>query len=256
LNNAVKFTGHGSITLGLTTAPLGTDRIMVRYTVRDSGIGISPSELGRLFHPFTQANSGVASQHGGTGLGLAICQKLAHLMGGYIEVESEPDRGSMFVTAIPFPLAVPSDYAGPVAVPKPEAPVCARILVVEDSPVNRRIAQRMLEKLGCTVTLTESGAEALEAASRKRFDMVLMDCQMPGMDGLETSRRLQAMWPPDERVPIVALTANAMESDRAACFAAGMSDYLTKPVEVAALAAALNRWVAAPAGQEPIEPAG
>jgi CheY-like chemotaxis protein len=116
-------------------------------------------------------------------------------------------------------------------------------LVVEDSAVNRRIVERMLQKLGCTVTLTESGAQALEAASTGEFDLVLMDCQMPEMDGLETTRRLVAMWPPDRRTPIVALTANAMEGDRTACLAAGMSDYLTKPLEMAALRGALDRWV-------------
>ncbi len=247
LNNAVKFTDRGAITLGLTAAPLGTDRVMVRFTVQDSGIGISSSDMARLFHPFTQANSDVAPAYGGSGLGLAICQKLAHLMGGYMEVESECGRGSLFVAAIPFAMAVPSNDAGPVARRTTEEPLAACVLVVEDSAVNRRVVQRMLEKLGCRVTLAESGAEALEVAARAKFDLVLMDCQMPEMDGMETTRRLQAIWAPDRQVPIVALTANAMQGDRAACLAAGMSDYLTKPIEMAALEAALDRWAPAKA---------
>jgi signal transduction histidine kinase/ActR/RegA family two-component response regulator len=242
LNNAVKFTDRGAITLGLTTAPLGTGQVMVRYSVEDSGIGISPGELGVLFHPFTQANSGVAQQYGGSGLGLAICQKLAQLMGGYVEVESEQGRGSVFVAAIPFAIAATSNNAGLAATPAAETRVAASVLVVEDSAVNRRVVERMLEKLGCKVTLAESGGAALKIASSEQFDLVLMDCQMPEMDGMETTRRLRANWAPDRQAPILALTANAMEGDRAACLAAGMSDYLTKPLEMTALEAALNRW--------------
>jgi CheY-like chemotaxis protein len=223
-------------------APLGPDRVMVRYSVQDSGIGISSGDLARLFQPFTQANSSVGPQYGGSGLGLAISRKLAHLMGGFVEVESERGRGSLFVAAIPFALASQPGDASPVAELTSEEAFSAQVLVVEDSAVNRRIVERMLEKLGCSVTLTESGAAALEAASRARFDLVLMDCQMPEMDGMETTRRLLAMWSPDRRTPVVALTANAMEGDRAACLAAGMSDYLTKPLEMAALRAALKRW--------------
>lgn len=130
----------------------------------------------------------------------------------------------------------------------------ARVLVVEDNAVNRKLVQRMLEKLGCTVDIAEDGPRALEAAARGSFDLVLMDWQMPGMDGLETTRRMKAIWRPDRQVPVVALTANAMEGDRALCLQAGMSDYLTKPLQMSTLEAALERWVGTPAVPESMPP--
>jgi signal transduction histidine kinase/ActR/RegA family two-component response regulator len=249
LSNAVKFTDRGGVTLRLSITPIGQGRAMVRYETEDTGIGISQADLSRLFQPFTQANGGGA-RSGGSGLGLVICQKLAALMGGRIEVNSERGVGSTFVLSVPLAIVSGTGKAEAPEKPCSEAsgtPAGARVLVVEDNVVNRKLVQRMLEKLGCTVSMTEDGAEAIQVAERQEFDLVLMDWQLPGIDGLETTRRLKQLWPADRQVPVVALTASAMEGDRAACLEAGMSDYLTKPLRMSALADVLERWAGAPA---------
>jgi signal transduction histidine kinase/ActR/RegA family two-component response regulator len=249
LSNAVKFTQRGGVALRLAITPAGHGRVIVRYEIEDTGIGISAEDLSQLFQPFTQANAVRTARYGGSGLGLVICKKLTGLMGGRLEVESEPDRGTRFIVELPLTLA-----AEPCRAPQPtlavSKPVKARVLVVEDNPVNRKLVQRMLEKLGCTVHIAEDGRRALEAAAHGSFDLVLMDWQMPGMDGLEATRRMKAIWPPERQVPVVALTANAMEGDRALCLEAGMSDYLTKPLRMSTLEAALERWAGTPAAPE------
>ena len=250
MSNAVKFTERGGVTLRLALVPLGQSRVSVRYEVEDSGIGISAEDLARLFQPFAQAGDIRGPRHGGSGLGLAICRKLASLMGGRLNVESEPGRGSKFVLEVPMNVSPEPPPREETVEPVSGRTVYARVLVVEDNPVNRRLTQRMLEKLGCAVELAEDGFQGLEAAARGRFDLVLMDWQMPGIDGLETTRRMKAAWPPDRQVPIVAVTANAMEGDRDACLEAGMCDYLTKPLRMSALAAALERWIAGPSEAE------
>ncbi len=241
LSNAVKFTEHGAVNLRLAYVPVG-GRVQVRYEIEDTGIGISPEDLERLFQPFTQAGDNAARNAGGSGLGLAISRKIASLMGGHINIQSEEGRGSRCILAIPFDLA----SAPPETEVRPPAPFetryAARVLVVEDNPVNRKVVQHMLQKLGCTVGLAADGTEALEVAVREPFDLILMDWHMPGMDGLETTRQLKSVWAPGREVPVVALTANAMEGDRSTCLDAGMSDYLTKPIDIGALAATLERW--------------
>ena len=250
LSNSVKFTERGGVTLRLAITPVGPGRVSVRYEIEDTGIGISAADLSKLFQPFAQAGDVRGPRFGGSGLGLVICRKLASLMGGRLDVQSTPGRGSKFVLDVPMTVSAAAPQREDSAEPVGERHLCARVLVVEDNAVNRRLVQRMLEKLGCTVELAEDGVQGLEAAARGRFDLVLMDWQMPGMDGLETTRRMKALWPPDRQVPVVAVTANAMEGDRAACLEAGMCDYLTKPLRMSALAAVLERWVAGPSATE------
>ena len=250
LSNAVKFTERGGVALRLAITPSGPGRVTVRYEIEDTGIGIAPGELSRLFRPFTQASDVRGGRYGGSGLGLVICRKLAQLMSGSFDVESEPGRGSKFILEVPVTVSQEPARSAEAEPRDTERRISARVLLVEDNPVNRKLAQRMLEKLGCTVRLAEDGITALEVATREAFDLVLMDWQMPGMDGLETTRRMKALWPAEQQVPVVALTASAMEGDRAACLDAGMCDYLTKPLQMSTLAAALERWLETPAEPE------
>jgi signal transduction histidine kinase/CheY-like chemotaxis protein len=246
LGNALKFTHSGGVVLRLAIDPLSPGRVSVRYEVEDTGIGIAPRDLPRLFQPFTQAGGSGGGGYGGTGLGLAICRMLAELMGGRIHAESAPGRGSKFVLEVPLLLAPAPPPATAADTPaSPSQPSGAHVLVVEDDLVNRKMAKYMLEKLGCVVAVAETGAEALELAAHAHFDLVLMDWRMPDMDGLETARRMKSLWPADQQVPIVALTASAMEGDRQQCIEAGMSDYLAKPLQMARLADVLTRWIAA-----------
>ncbi len=248
LGNALKFTERGGVHLKLALSPLGSGRVLVRYEVKDSGIGISSEALPRLFQPFSQAHAS-AGEYGGTGLGLAICRRLTELMGGRIFAESEPGHGSRFVLELPLDVVPNPQPAAAATIPTPSLPPSgARVLVVEDNSVNRKLARCMLEKLGCIVFTAESGAEALELAAQLPFDLVLMDWHMPKLDGLETTRRMKSLWPAHRQVPIIALTANAMEGDRQKCIEVGMSDYLTKPLNMTHLAAVLNQWTT-PAGQ-------
>jgi signal transduction histidine kinase/ActR/RegA family two-component response regulator len=236
--NAVKFTEHGSVTLRLIVEPAG-----LRYEVEDTGIGIAPSEVPRLFDLFTQAQSGSPRKFDGTGLGLAISRKLAVLMGGRIDVQSEPGRGSTFTFAVALPVSSRPVIAPTIAPhTAPESSLGARVLVVEDNIVNQKLVRLMLDRLGCRCEVASSGAEALTRAEHCDYDLVLMDWQMPEMDGLETARRLNAQWGPGRGAPIVAVTASAMSGDREACLAAGMSDYLPKPIDMAALAQVVERW--------------
>jgi signal transduction histidine kinase/ActR/RegA family two-component response regulator len=236
--NAVKFTERGSVTLRLKVEANG-----LRYEIEDTGIGIAAPEIPRLFDVFTQAQSGSPRKFDGTGLGLAISQKFATLMGGRIDVVSEPTRGSTFTFTVALPVSSQPVIA-PVAVPSstPGTTIGARILVVEDNLVNQKLVRIMLDRLGCQCEMASSGAEALSMAAHRAYDLVLMDWQMPEMDGLETARRLQTLWGPHGGAPIVAVTASAMSGDREACLAAGMSDYLPKPIDMATLAQVVERW--------------
>jgi len=398
IGNAVKFTAHGEVALTLRSRPLSDGRAEIAFEVSDTGVGIEPAVRARLFQPFSQGDGSTTRRFGGTGLGLAICKRMVERMGGHIEVESEPGRGSVFRFAIPYPLAaeqpaqdplprerleglrilavddnrtnrrilalqaasfgleadeasdarmalellrtarergVPYDLAlidhqmpeadglslareiradpalattrlvllssvaqrtelegrsGPrldgllakpvresrlleclcavfarpadVDDPRPALPhgerrvVTAdvlsetryharpRVLLVEDNEVNQRVAARMLERLGCVVDLATNGIEALAALASARYRLVLMDCQMPKMDGYEAVRRLRAEPGPNRDVPVVALTANAMPGDEARCLQAGMTGYLAKPMRLDDLKAVLRRWLA------------
>ena len=239
-SNAIKFTDHGSVTLQLETARIGS-RASLRYNVIDTGIGIAPHRLPDLFRTYSQLENG-HSPVGSSGLGLVISGTLSQLMGGSIAVASQPEQGSTFTFAVSLPVAsaLSARQAGQDELALPCRPL--RILVVEDNPVNRRLAQAMLAKLGCVAELAAGGEQALKMIDGQRYDLILMDWHMPGCDGLETTRRLHQQWTPEDRVPVIALTAAAMEGDRERCLQAGMADYLTKPIELARLAEILERW--------------
>jgi signal transduction histidine kinase len=242
VSNAIKFTAAGTVSVSLTAdPPQGGDGAhqRLRLSVRDSGIGISAEQRDRLFKPFSQVDASVARRFGGTGLGLAISRGLAEMMGGAITVESEHGRGSVFhVDWVVQPLAGAPE---PAAVPTPTgagAPLLPmRVLVAEDNPVNQLVVMHMLRRLGLTPDLAEDGEAAVTAVERTPYDVVLMDVQMPNVDGLTATRRIRAAAGPQPR--IIAMTANAMSGDREVCLEAGMDDYLAKPINVESLRAAL-----------------
>jgi len=263
VGNAVKFTERGGVEMEVSVSPgpEGAERTL-RFDVRDTGIGISADRIDQIFDRFTQAEDSTRRRFGGTGLGLAISKQLIHLMGGEIRVEARAEGGSHFWFAMP--LCRTDGSPGLVEVPKSqselEAPssgaesvatAASRILLAEDNPVNQQVAVSMLEMLGHRVELVGDGRQALEALERSNFDLVLMDCQMPELDGFEVTSRLReneaadarAGEPTSPRVPVIALTANAMQGDRERCLAAGMDDYLSKPLTLAQLGAALGKWL-------------
>jgi PAS domain S-box-containing protein len=242
LGNAIKFTQQGRISLTVT-CDLHEHRLM--FAVRDSGIGIPPEALGRIFQKFQQADDSTTRRFGGTGLGLAICRELVEAMGGVIGVESEEGKGSCFRFTLPLREAQP-----PAITPSRNLPTLPRLhlLCAEDSAVNRMILQAQLEHLGQSAVFVGNGIEALAALAREDFDAVLMDGRMPEMDGDEATRQIRAGGPGSAPVrsptiPIIALTANASLEDREAYLAAGMDDFITKPVDEARLAEALARML-------------
>jgi PAS domain S-box-containing protein len=244
LNNALKFTDRGGVRLNVKT--LGGDRL--RFEVQDTGPGISEAVKVRLFQPFSQADVSTTRRFGGTGLGLSICRELAHLMQGEVGVDSEPGRGSLFWAELPLPATGEASLQSAFGSLESEGgPLTGmQILVVEDNPVNMMIAAALLEQWGVRVTQAGNGVEAIErvetlVAQGGLFDLVLMDMQMPVMGGHETTRRLRERF--DARtLPIVALTAAALTSEREAALEAGMNDFLTKPIDAQRLHDALLRW--------------
>lgn len=236
LTNAVKFTHRGHIRLCVTVA----EPERIRFAVEDTGIGISDAQQGRIFEAFTQADASTTRRYGGTGLGLTISQRLVRLMGGDIGVVSRPGAGSTFTFELPLPTAVlDAGDAGELVDAVSGRP---RVLVVEDVPINRLVARRQLERLGCVVTEAPDGPTALACLETETFDLVLMDCSMPGMDGFETTDRIRAQ-DSLRGLPIVALTAHALPLMRERCHACGMDDVLVKPVPLDALRAALTTHV-------------
>jgi signal transduction histidine kinase/FixJ family two-component response regulator len=246
LGNAVKFTPQGEVRVSLSASPLGDEICEAHFAVSDTGVGISPEDLSRLFVAFHQLDGSLARQHGGTGLGLAISKRLVELMGGRIWAESTAGQGSTFHFTI----------AGEAASASPRQPDLAyraagsvdgglarhhplRILLAEDHPVNRKVMLSMLEHLGYRADLAINGSEVLEALERQPYDVILMDVQMPEMDGLAATHRIRRELPGDRQPWIIALTAHALSGDRERCLAAGMDDYLGKPVQIADLVAAL-----------------
>ncbi len=249
LSNAIKFTENGGITLEVACAgdPGFAPALLVRIT--DTGIGIAPNVRRNLFRAFTQGETGNTRRYGGAGLGLAISLRLVTLMGGTIGFESEPGRGATFWFVIPAPAVTLPDAVIPGsehAHAPTAAPAMPRILVVEDNPVNRMVAVRALGKLGCETEVAPSGEAALNLLAGRSFDLVFMDCQMPGMDGYETTAEMRRRERAGRRIPIVAMTANATEGNRERCISAGMDDFIGKPFRLATLEAALQRWLALP----------
>lgn len=240
LGNAVKFTQDGRVDVFVSHTAQPQGQLLVRVAVRDTGPGIAPEVQKKLFDPFTQGDDSHSRRHGGTGLGLSICKRLAEAMGGTVGLESVLGQGSTFwfTVLVSVPSQGPAEvFAAPLqAVPRGAG---EHILVAEDNEVNRLIVVRMLTDLGYLADIAVNGAEAVRALQRKQYDLVLMDCQMPEMDGFEAAAAIRKM----SRLPIVALTANAMEEDVQRCFAAGMDDVATKPFKRDDLATKVNKWL-------------
>ncbi len=244
--NAVKFTQSGSVTLRVSHATDSSSNLQLRFEVADTGIGMEQTQLEQLFDAFAQADSSTSRQYGGTGLGMTISQRLVTLMGGRIQAQSEPGKGSVFEFSVNFEAADVAELAGAnvtggtQVMPQPILEL--KVLVVEDNELNQLVAQDLLTSLGIEVTLADSGQAAITLATEQDFDLILMDVQMPGMDGYETTVAIRALNTASAQLPIIAMTANAMAEDREQCLAAGMDDYLPKPIDHKQLAALLTRW--------------
>ena len=245
--NAIKFTEAGSVTLRTLKVEESAESVLVRFEVQDSGVGIPAETLPRLFNAFEQADNSTTRKYGGTGLGLAITRRLAELMGGEAGVESVPGTGSTFwftarlkkgsepavkevATNVDTEMVLRQHHSG------------KRILVVDDEPINREVARMLLEDIGLVVDMAEDGQAAVTAAGALPYAAILMDMQMPNMNGLEATRRIREI-PDRGETPIIAMTANAFAEDRAHCAEAGMSDFLAKPFEPNALFSTLLHWL-------------
>ncbi len=244
--NAVKFTEKGWVALSVVCLDHLPDQATLRFKVQDTGIGIHPDTLPKLFQPFTQADSSTTRRYGGTGLGLTISQRLVALMGGTLSAESEPGRGSCFQVTLSLGVAdAPTLTADNPHESSTGQPLLrGHVLLAEDNETNRLVAEAMLRTLGVKVSMVENGAEALRRVLTEHppFDLLFMDVQMPEMDGLEATRRLRAA---GERLPIVAMTAHAMAEERQRCLDAGMDDHLAKPFEPPQLRKLLEHWLPA-----------
>lgn len=255
VGNAVKFTEKGEITVTARARREGEGEALVTIAVRDTGIGIPPELLGEIFEPFTQADDSLTRKYGGMGIGLSLAREMARAMGGDVTVESGPGPGSTFTCAVRTAVDVaplPEEPEGGAALPVPREPSRLRVLLAEDDPENREAMILLLGKDGHVVVEAANGRQALDLLERSRFDLVLMDVEMPLVDGLEAARAIRARErETGGRLPVVALTAHAVERARELCLAAGMDGYLLKPIDVARLREVLARY--APAGDPPSE---
>ena len=238
VGNAVKFTEQGGVEVRVSAAPdAGPD--WARFEIADTGIGMTAESRDRVFQKFTQADSSISRRYGGTGLGLTISRELVELMGGTIDVTSTPGQGSCFHFTVPLPaVAGEAPLPGPIAIPIDAASPASRklqVLVVDDNPINQRLLTVLLETEGHSVTVATNGREAVEAAMRDTFDVILMDVQMPVMDGVQATRRIRSLPAPARNVPIIALTADALAGAEERYRSAGMDTYLSKPLSAAAL---------------------
>ncbi len=254
--NAIKFSDQGCITVRIRALEVIDAACLLRFEVCDNGIGLSPDEAGKLFQSFQQADTSTTREYGGTGLGLAICKQLAQLMGGEVGVQSEPGSGSMFwFTARVGVLAEHAD--APLPLPRAAGPERghpslkgASILLVEDNAFNQQIALEILEEAGCVVCLAQHGLEALDLLAKASFDCVLMDVQMPVMDGLQATRLIR-LDPRLTGLRVLAMTATATSADRERCMAAGMDDFLSKPIQPTLLCQTVARWLPARSAAAP-----
>jgi signal transduction histidine kinase len=251
LSNAVKFTEQGEVSLEITQPDETSGDVGLTFSVRDTGIGISEENQNKLFQPFNQADASTNRRFGGTGLGLAICRKLVELMNGSLTLTSSPGQGSTFS----FTLRYAKQNSPAPAVPKlaavapgsSELASGLRVLLAEDNPVNQMVALKQLKKLGCVVEVANNGLEAVEARQKGNYQAILMDCEMPDLDGYEAARKIRELETAQNLSPvrIIAMTAHAMQGDRDRCLAAGMNDYVAKPVDAKALKEALEKVPAA-----------
>ncbi len=271
VGNAIKFTEEGEVSVNVTLANDHTDHIHLRFEIRDSGIGIAREKLAGIFDAFKQLDASTSRRYGGTGLGLTICKQLVEIMGGEIGATSVVGQGSVFwfeipvdlqnaraeQTAFEFVKTAPRVRHGDddpnasrdIALATKNALAALnhplRVLVVEDNKVNQTVALRTLKKMGCEVEAANDGAEAIERLASAAYDIVLMDVQMPKMDGLETTRAIRGKETAEDspRQPIIAMTAHALAGDKERCLEAGMDDYITKPINVADLSGVIFRWL-------------
>jgi signal transduction histidine kinase/CheY-like chemotaxis protein len=250
VGNAIKFTEQGEVVISISPKDSGR----IHFAVRDTGIGIPPERIKHIFSAFTQADSSTTRKYGGTGLGLTITRRLVELLGGELHVDSELGSGSCFHFSLP--VGVEADHenqANPTDTPAlpPEIPATSfvfdkiSILLVEDNPINQRLASMLLERRGCKVTIAEDGKQAVKISTNQGFAAILMDMQMPVMDGLEATQKIRAIERSEGKTatPIIAMTANAMQGDRERCIEAGMDDYISKPIKAEQLFERLAHWV-------------
>jgi PAS domain S-box-containing protein len=242
VSNAIKFTDRGHVTVTAAQEPHGVDGIQLRVTVADSGIGISAEHQEAIFEPFAQGDSSTTRRFGGSGLGLSISRRLVEMLGGRLTVESKPGLGSSFTMWVPLARACPVVVAA-VATTSDHAVMPLRILVVEDNAINQLVLQTMLSNLGHHVELAENGGEAVGLVEEHTYDVILMDCQMPVMDGYAATAAIRTLPGDAGRTPIVALTASAMPADKQRCLDAGMDDYLSKPVNQSDLVTTMTRVI-------------
>lgn len=242
LSNAIKFTERGHVQLRLSLKVLSTEHCQIEFRVQDTGIGISLQQQQQLFRPFTQADGSITRRYGGTGLGLTISQQLVQRMGGKIQLSSRETLGSEFYFELSFPLSLERRAVPRRSSYQPVPPTGSRILVVEDQPINQQVVRELLERLALQVSIAENGRVALEKVQQETFDLVLMDIQMPELDGMETTRQLRQL-PGLQDLPVIAMTAHAFEEERQQCLQAGMNDHLAKPVDPQLLQRALCRWL-------------
>lgn len=257
LGNALKFTEQGRVSVTVSVIEQVGNKAILKFEVRDTGIGIPVAQHSTIFEEFNQGDSSTTRRYGGTGLGLAIAQHLTRLMGGQMGLQSEPGEGSTFwftlpVDAVAVPASALLDHANKESPPGDlKLAYPCRVLVVDDHLVNQLVVRTTLDLMGCATHVAGGGKDGVQAALEQSFDLVLMDCQMPDIDGYEATRQIR-QWealqgPAYVRVPIVALTAHAMQGDREKCETAGMDDYLSKPCSAQALFEMLQRWTRPPA---------
>jgi CheY-like chemotaxis protein/HPt (histidine-containing phosphotransfer) domain-containing protein len=246
LANAVKFTDRGEVLAAISTLSSDENAAELEFSVRDTGIGIPPEEAERLFLPFIQGDGTMTRRFGGTGLGLAISRSLVELMGGTIGYENVPGGGSRFWFRLRLDRAdasgAPEPEAARETAPSSERRDRLRILVVDDNEINRRLLQRQLDRLGCPAVAVGGGRAALEELREADFSLILLDCQMPDLDGYATAAEIRRLEGERRRTPIAAVTANATQEVRKRCADAGMDDFVSKPATLSDLAAAIDRW--------------